>query len=123
MLLIFSHTLTSEQIKDAKETLKIENFIYMPDELQMKWSNIPASLQNIENCLEPIKEFILTNSKEGEYVLVQGDFGATYSVVTFCKNNKLIPVYSTTKRVCKESYSDNSIQKISHFSHLLFRKY
>lgn len=123
MILIFSHTLTEEQINDAKETLQISEYIYMPKSLQYLWSNVPSSINDLNSYLIEIQTFILDNSSEGDYVLVQGDFGATYNTINFCKKNKRITIYSTTKRQSKEIYRNNTIEKVSYFSHLSFREY
>lgn len=123
MILIFSHTLTDEQIDDAKNTLHISEFVYMPKKLQNEWSNIPSSIDDMYNYLDQIQKFILNNSSKNDYVLVQGDFGATCSTVNFCKKNKRKTIYSTTKRQSKEIYRDNTVEKISYFSHISFREY
>jgi|GEM_PF-4913185 len=40
---LFSHTLTSKQIKEAKTILKVNKIIYLPAHLQKVWSNVPAN--------------------------------------------------------------------------------
>ena len=123
MILIFSHTLTEEQIEDAKNSFGIHDFVYMPENIQKIWSDIPSSISDIHNYLNPVQNFILNNSSQDDYVLIQGDFGATYNTVNFCKQNKRIVIYSTTKRISKEIVRDNVIEKISYFSHISFREY
>ena len=123
MILIFSHSLTEEQINDAIGKLNITEFVYMPQILQDIWSNIPASVHNMKQYLSEIHNFIINNSSKNDYILIQGDFGATYNTVNFCKDNERITIYSTTKRQSKEIYRDNTIEKISYFSHLSFREY
>lgn len=88
MLLVFSHKLTDEQIKDAKENLNIKKFISLPENLQNIWSNIPPERVNIDKELEKIKKWIKENSNSRDYVLVQGDFGSTYKIVEYCKKNQ-----------------------------------
>ena len=123
MILIFSHTLTEEQINDAKETLQISEYIYMPKSLQYLWSNVPSSIHDMKKYLNEIHDFIISNSSKNDYILIQGDFGATYNTVNFCKENKRITIYSTTKRQSKEIYRNNMVEKVSYFSHLSFREY
>lgn len=123
MLLLFSHKLTQSQKEDAINSLKIDDFVYFPDDLQELWSNIPADLTNLNNFLMPIKEYIKNNAKANDIILTQGDFGAVYEMVNFTKNLGLIPVYSTTKREIKTEEIDGKIVKSSVFEHIKFRKF
>ena len=122
MYLLFSHKLTDEQIKDAKNSLGIGEFIYLPKSLQNVWSNIPAELETLDEILIHIKNF-LNKAKKGDYVLVQGDFGAVYQMVNFAKSLGLIPIYATTKRESVELKIDNKVVKKSIFRHIRFREY
>ena len=123
MFLLFSHTLTSLQIEDAKKSLNVEEFIYLPFNLQRIWSAIPPDIENIKDLLKPIEEFLEQSSKEGDYALIQGDFGATCYMVSFAKKIGLIPIYSTNKRVAKEIKEGDKLIKISEFKHLRYRRY
>lgn len=123
MLLLFSHKLTQSQKEDAINSLKVDDFVYLPDDLQELWSNIPADLTNLNNFLMPIKEYIKNNAKANDIILTQGDFGAVYEMVNFTKNLGLIPVYSTTKREIKTEEIDGKIVKSSVFEHIKFRKF
>ena len=132
MALLFSHKLTDEQVKDAKENLGITEFVYLPDDLQKKWSNIDpegkipytdttAKFQNwlIEN-LDTDHE----NPDDDHYVLISGDFGMTYKMVHFCLFYDYIPVYATTRREVVEVPSlDGSVVKTTVFKHVQFRRY
>jgi hypothetical protein len=122
MYLFFSHKLTQEQIEEAKKNLKIKEFIYLPDILQKKWSNVPPELENITEYARDFENF-LENAKKGDYILIQGDFGLTCYLVNFSKNRGLIPVYATTKRISKDMKKDGKIIKVSEFKHIKFRKY
>ena len=123
MFLLFSHTLTPLQIKDAKKSLSVKEFIYLPFSLQRIWSAIPSDVENIKDLLEPIKEFLEQNSKKDDFVLIQGDFGATCYMVSFAKKIGLIPIYSTNKRVAKEIKESDKLIKISEFEHTRYREY
>ena len=123
MFLLFSHKLTDEQIKDAKENLGVREFIYLPKDLQEKFSNVPPEIEDIKEYSKIFIDFLKNSVKEDDYVLVQGDFGVVFNVVEFCKENNLKAVYSTTKRVSKEKKIDGKIVKISEFKHIRFRRY
>jgi len=123
MFLFFSHKLTDEQIKDAKENLGISEFVYLPEDLQYKFSNVPPEIEDIKEYSRDFKEFLKNNAKKDDYVLIQGDFGVVFQIVEFCKENSLKAVYSTTKRIAKEKKVEGKIVKISEFKHVRFRKY
>lgn len=123
MFLLFNHSLTDEQTQDAKDSFKIESFVSLPQNLQSIWSNIPPELENLTEYLQPIKEFIAQNAQKGDYILIQGDFGASFQLVEFANSCELISVYATTKREVKEELKDGKVQKTSVFKHVQFRKY
>jgi len=122
LFLFFSHTLTQEQINDAKN-LGIDEFISLPKDLQYLWSNVPPELEDIEEYAKPFYEFLNINARKGDYVLVQGDFGLSCRLVNYSKQKGLIPVYATTKRKVIETEKDGKIVKISEFKHVQFRRY
>ena len=123
MFLLFSHTLTQDQIDDAKNSLGIDEFVKLPDNLQTIWSGIPPELENLTEYLKPLKKFIKENANNNDAVLIQGDFGAVYEMVSFCKELNLTALYATTKRETKEVKKDDKIIKTSLFKHIRYRKY
>jgi hypothetical protein len=123
MFLLFSHTLTKEQEVDAIQNLKVKEFIYLPKNLQKIWSNVPADIENVDEFLEPIKEFLKQNVKEKDFVLIQGDFGATCKMANFVKTLNATPIYATTIRDAKEELINGKIVKTSVFKHVMFRSF
>jgi negative regulator of genetic competence, sporulation and motility len=123
LFLVFSHSLTISQKEDAMKFLNIEEFISLPNEIQKKFSNIPPEEESISKYVNPVKEFLKENAKKGDYVLVQGDFGAVVEIVNFSKSIELIPIYSTTKRDSIEKVVQDKVIKQSIFKHILFRRY
>jgi len=123
MFLLFSHKLTNEQIIDAKKVLKVDDFVYLPNDLQSLWSNVPAELESLKSYLLPLKEYIKNNAKKDDFILIQGDFGAVYEMVNYAKKLNLTPVYATTKRETQEEIQKEKVVKISKFKHIRYRKY
>jgi len=117
--LLFSHHLTDEQIKDAKESMQVSDFAPLPSNLQKSFSNVPPGLETLTEYAKPFKAYLQEKATEGDFVLIQGDFGLCFILVEFCKGANLIPVYATTKRIAVE---ENGI-KISKFKHIKFRRY
>jgi hypothetical protein len=124
LFLIFNHQFTSKQESDARSSLGVSNIINMPGDLQELWSNIPPELPKINSYLEPIRRWLTSRAKRGDYVLVQGDFGACYLMVEFSLEKGLDPVYSTTGREVLEELGPNGSVKLTHhFQHRIFRRY
>ena len=123
MFLFFSHKLTDEQIKDAKENLGVDEFIYLPQDLQEKFSNVPPEIDDIKEYTQIFIDFLEKNVSSEDIVLIQGDFGVVFWVVEYCKQKNLKAVYATTKRVVKEQNIDGKVVKISEFKHVKFRFY
>ena len=123
MILLFSHKITDEQRADAISNWNTKEFISLPKKLQTIWSSVPAELENLEDYLNPIKEFLSQNLAKDDIVLVQGDFGATYNMVSFVKDLGGVALYATTKRNAVEKELDGKIIKTSVFEHVRFRKF
>ena len=118
IVLLFSHILTETQAKELKEQYRCENIIYMPEEIKMRWMSVDDNTSP-----EIFESFLLDNLKKGDYVLIQGDWGMTYKLITFAKKNGFIPIFSRTTRNVKEVNNGDKIIKTSIFQHIGFRKY
>lgn len=131
MILLLNHTLTQAQIEDAKNSLGVEKFVYMDDELKALWSRVPSDIVSIATYLQPVKDWALDaclrrndNIKSDDYILIQGDFGATYHMINWAKQNGLKPIYATTKREAVEELQiDGTVKKTAIFEHERFREY
>ena len=123
MFLIFSHQLSKEQTIEAEVRFGIDKYIYLPENLQKIWSNIPPELQNISSYLEPIEKWLKTNVNVNDYVLIHGEFGSTYMMVNTTKTFGAYPIYSTTSRESVDTITKDGIQKQSIFKHCIYRFY
>ncbi len=121
--LLFSHHLTPEQEQDAKESLKVDRFIYLPKDLQRLFSNVPPDLEDLSEYVKPFVEYLLQNAEVGDYVLIQGDFGLSYRLIQTSLTLGLIPIYATTERETIERVENGKTIKISSFRHIRFRRY
>ncbi len=98
--------------------------ISLPEHLQARWSNVPPHLESIDDHLRPILDWLGEQTQPGDYVLVQGDFGAVYLSVIYAFAVGLIPLYATTERqVVEIPQPDGSVQVQRTFRHVRFRKY
>ncbi len=124
LFLIFNHTMTALQEQDARMSLGVHQFVDLPAELKVMWRQIPADLERIDPYLAPIKTWLEDVSNQGDYVLIQGDFGACFIMVKFAMERNLAPIYSTTAREALEEHGeDGAVKMIHEFRHCIFRKY
>ncbi len=124
LFLIFSHKLTIEQQKEAKNGLKIEKIVYLPENLQKIWSNIEAKDELKTEKLKEITKWLEKTAQKEDYILIQGEFGATFFLVDFCFQSNLIPIYATSKRIYEEKINDDGTVERKHiFKHVNFRRY
>ena len=124
LFLIFNHQITSIQEEDARASLGIQKIKTMPPDLKDLWSNVPPHLPAIHNYLKPIQNWLSVNAEQNDYVLIQGDFGATFIMVNYAFKKGFIPVYSTTGREVIENHQPDGSVKLTHnFKHKVFRLY
>lgn len=124
LFLIFNHEITQEQAIDAENSLGVSKFVDLPTELKAIWQQIPAEIDSIKAYLLPISEWLSQNGKHGDFVLIQGDFGAVYYIVNLAFQLGLVPLYSTTERNAIETKGRDGEIRLSHiFRHVRFRRY
>jgi hypothetical protein len=124
MLVLFNHTLTEKQIEDAKQNLLIKEIITPPQAISQLWRSIPPEAEIIDHVLQDVRDWINANSHDGDYLLIQGEFGSVYLMVRHAMEKGLIPIYSTSLRTAEEEeMQDGSIRLVHHFNHVRFRKY
>ena len=124
MLLLFNHTLTDLQKRDARCALDVDQIKSPPAHIMALWRQIPAHLPEIKGFLKPVRAWVEHFSTPGDYVLIQGDFGATCLMAAFAFQTKCIPVYSTTERIYNEHMQpDGSIELRHKFKHCIYRRY
>ena len=96
---------------------------YLPDDLKILWSQIPPDIADISDYIQPIKEWLNKRIKPGDYILIQGDFGATYIMVRWALAKGLKPIYATTERKVIETHDGDKVSSKKIFEHVRFRFY
>jgi len=124
LFVIFNHTLTEAQAAETRERLGAERIVAPPEDLQALWRQVPAELEGIAGYLVPLRDWLAVEAKAGDFVLIQGDFGATWIMVKHAFELGLVPVYSTTERQAEETVAaDGAVQLVHTFRHRRFRRY
>ncbi|ETJ36402.1 hypothetical protein Q604_UNBC09336G0003 [human gut metagenome] len=122
-VVLMSHDMSEIQKNDAYEKLKVTKIIEAPSEIKKIWGNINPISNLDTKFLEPVVLWISQSSKEEDYVLVQGEFGATFYIVDYCFKNNLIPVYATSLRRVDEIRQGDRVITNRVFVHEGYRKY
>lgn len=124
LFLLFNHSITPTQESDARASLGVSEIVPPPDEIKTLWRQIPPDLPEISAYLLPVRQWLKTSASPGDYVLIQGDFGACCLMTDFAFRQGLVPVYSTTRREMSEILeADGSIRLTHRFDHRIFRRY
>ena len=124
LFIVFNHTLTKAQEQEAMRDLGVEEIVEPPGTLGGVWAQIPAETDTIKDLLTPLVAWLEKESVPGDFVLAQGDFGATYLLVDRAFELGLQPIYSTTRREAIEKTLTNGEIETSHlFQHVRFRYY
>jgi hypothetical protein len=124
LYLLFNHTLTREQQCCARSELGVEKIVDPPPHIRALWANIPAGQAAIRPALTPVFAWIDQEIAPGDFLLVQGDFGACWLVAKYAEQHGIVPVYATTRREATERHTgDNQIEITHTFRHVRFRQY
>ncbi len=124
LFVLLNHDLTEMQLEEAKSSFKIETIRRLPPLLHEIWSRIPVNGELDTSMLERFTEWIDEDAEVGDYVLIQGEFGATFYLVDYCFATGFIPIYAASPRDSMESRNgDGTVERKLIFSHVNFRRY
>lgn len=122
---ILSHELLNLQVDELNSTWNVENIITLPENLKSAWCNVNPNDDSEDdfNLVYKLKTFILDNTNQEDYVIVQGEWGMTFTIVNMCFELNRVPIYATTERKTKETVKDGQVHSEKVFEHIRFRKY
>ncbi|MBE3551073.1 MAG: TIGR02221 family CRISPR-associated protein [Brockia lithotrophica] len=124
LLIVMSHALLPEQKREAEERFGVTTFVSLPEDLQARWSNVDPELSRLDDWLRPIAGWMEGIGRPGDYVLIQGEHGATVWLVARARRAGLVPIYATTRREARERREpDGSVVTERIFRHVRFRLY
>lgn len=120
LFVLMNHELLPAQYQDAIESLGVTRAVSIFD---VNWSQISPDDETISHSLEGYKQALIKQAQQEDFLLVQGDFGATYYMIRFARSLGLIPIYATTKRHATQEIVDGSVITKREFIHVRFREY
>ena len=124
LFLLFNHTITPIQEEQARLELGVERIIEPSAHIHSIWAGLPPGDEGLAPVLEPVVSWLDNEAVPGDYVLIQGDFGACFLMVRHALEKGLVPIYSTTNRQAVEKLMDDGSVQLTHrFRHVRFRQY
>lgn len=123
MYIAFSHKLSAPQIEDAKDKLKVVEFISLPENLQNTFSQVNP-LATWEDLQETAKEIVQDASTKGATIMFcTGEPSLMLAINLLAKEVGFKIVQSTTERKTTETVQpDGTSIKTQIFSHVCWRE-
>ncbi|WAA11978.1 CRISPR-associated protein Csx20 [Fervidibacillus halotolerans] len=121
---VISHSLSPEQIHELEKRFHPEEIICIPEQYKRLWMNISPTGDWNHEWLIPIINWLKDHLNNGDIVIVQGEYGATYSLVSWLRKQGYSVYYATTERQVIETIKeDGTVITQRTFKHVNFRKY
>lgn len=123
-IFIFSHQATAQQLEGVMNQYGINEVTYLPKNISAKWSQVPTDLSSLTEYSKTFIDWLELESNVGDIILIQGEFGLTYLMVTWCFLNNRVPIHAVSERKSSEHKTENGkIIRTQEFFHKRFRNY
>lgn len=119
---LLNHKLTQNQIAELEKKFNSAQIVYPDENLARCWSQIPPEKSNNE-IIESVVLWLENNASTGDLFIIQGEFGATFTLADYALKAGLVPLYATSRRVAKESRSGETVYREYIFEHECFKSY
>lgn len=123
VFILTNHGIAEEQIKDLKDNWKISEIVEQPANLKEIWGTIPPDAENVNEYVQPSIDWLEANFVANDFVWVQGEWGATATILTWCSKKNATAIYSTTSRSATETKTKSGTLMTHVFKHVRFRKF
>ena len=119
---LLNHKLTENQEKELSEKFQSEKIVYPSAELSASWAQVPPTERIDHGIARRVVDW-LSDAEEGDILLVQGEMGATFLLVSYALSHGLVPMHAVSRREESESVEGESVVKRHIFRHVCFRRY
>jgi len=124
LFVLLNHEMTSKQKQEAHDRFVVDDIVRLPKPLKELWARIPVEGELDQALLSRFTDWLEKNAKKGDYILIQGEFGAAFYLVDFCFSAGFIPIYATSpRRSTEEMNGDGTVERKLTFYHTNFRRY
>lgn len=118
---LLNHQLTKKQIAELTMEFGTAQIFYPPKNICELWAQV-SPMEEDNQTVHTITSW-LSSAKDGDLVIIQGEYGSTFSLVDFALKKKLVPVFAATKRIAKEEQNGEIVSRHYIFEHVRFKKY
>ena len=123
LFVITNHGITDEQRKDAIASLGVSGFVKLPDIWKEVWGRIPPEAASVDGVVQPVLDWLSEMREPDDIVWVQGEWGATVTVLDYCRRMGIRCVYSTTARVAEDINTPEGVKATHIIKHVRYRDY
>ncbi len=125
LFLLINHRLLKKQTKELEQHYGIgtEEILTPPQWIKEFWAAVAPEGDLPLEMLDKIINYLETSTQEGDYLLIQGDYGCVYYLVSWAFKRNRQPIYATTYRSAKEDRVDGKVIIERIFEHCCFRAY
>lgn len=119
---LLNHKLTENQEKELSEKFHSERIVYPSQQLSEKWAQIPAT-ERVDRTTAQAVVGWLSDAEEGDTLIVQGEMGITFLLVSYALSHGLVPLHAVSRREETEVCEGENVVKRHVFRHVCFRRY
>ncbi|MBT3217819.1 MAG: TIGR02221 family CRISPR-associated protein [Proteobacteria bacterium] len=124
MVNITNHRLTPDQVEDARNSMGIKEVLELPPELKEAWATVPLDTAGMLAVVSTVFDWVWNKTSKNDVILVQGEYGATFALVSHLNAAHRRTVHATSKREVTERQNEHdSTETIRHFVHRGYRDY
>lgn len=123
VLCLLNHELTEKQRIELSNGYAVDEILVPPPALKTLWASIPTGESLSRSIFSPIVHWLGDTSRSGDYLVIQGEFGATFFLIEYAFAQHLIPLHSVTKRIAQETRVAEIVYRSYVFEHIRFRRY
>lgn len=119
---LMNHELTDVQKNELEKNWNCKDVVYPSKELSGNWSQVSTDSVVDRGLVEKVIGW-MSESEEGDCLVVQGEMGSTFMVVDWALGRGLVPLHAVSKRESVEEKNGETVVKRNVFSHVCFRRY
>lgn len=119
---LLNHKLTENQEKELSEKFHSERIVYPSQAISVMWAQIPVTERVDRKTAQAVVDW-LSDAEEGDMLIVQGEMGITFLLVSYALGRGLVPIHAVSRREETEVCDGESVVKCHVFRHVCFRRY
>lgn len=119
---LLNHSLTGNQLAELQEKYGAGEVLYPDERLAATWAQVPVTPVLDRGVIQAVTGW-LSAAKEGDVLVVQGEFGSTFMIVDYALGRGLVPLHAVARRIALEHREGEKVLRQYVFEHVCFRRY